>query len=201
MTDWNHASLEELPSLIWNALGSAAADGSHPFRFAAVATGSPAACALRTVVLREVHAERRQLVFFTDVRSPKISELRAAPRLAWLFYDAAERVQVRATATARIHHNDEIAARGWEQTPVTGRLNYSTVDAPGTALDGWADSLPAELRVAAPDERNTMAGRGNFAVVATVVDRLDWLWLNPAGHRRAEWTWDGTRFGGRWITP
>lgn len=201
MTDWNHASLEALPGRIWSALDAAAKEASHPFRLPALGTAASAGCSVRTVVLRAADPPNRELVFYTDVRSPKAAEIRKHPRVVWLFYHPTEGVQIRAEAAARIHHGDAIALRGWEQTPIVNRVNYSTTFPPGTQIADEADSLPHELKTAAPDLKNPASGLGNFAVVRTTVSRLDWLWLNAAQHRRAEFCWDGEKFHGQWIVP
>ena len=201
MIDWHNASLEELPAQIWSTLESSTRDPSHPFRLAALGTNSLTGPTVRTVVLRTVDSAHRQLVFFTDARSPKVAEIRQHPRVTWLFYHPGDRVQIRAEATAEIHHGDEIALRGWQQTPIVSRVNYCAANPPGTRIARALDSLPRELRAMIPNAENTAHGLENFAVVRSVVNRLDWLWLNPEEHRRAEFRWDGNVFQGNWITP
>jgi hypothetical protein len=44
-------------------------------------------------------------------------------------------------------------------------------------------------------------GVERFAVVRTVVESVDWLWLAEGGHRRARWEWNGAIWVGRWLTP
>ncbi len=201
MIDWNQAALGDLPGHIWTTLGSAIKEASHPLRLASIGTGSSAGCAVRTVVLREVDQSNRRLIFYTDQRSRKISELRQNPRVAWLFYDPAAGVQIRAETIAQIHHADEIALQGWSRTPIVNRVNYCTVHAPGTEICDWGEALPRDLRSVLPDAQNTAVGQKNFAVVSTTVERFDWLWLNPMQHRRAAFHWDGMAFRGRWLTP
>jgi hypothetical protein len=58
----------------------------------------------------------------------------------------------------------------WARVPEGSRRNYATVEAPGRPCAG---------PVALSEE-----GFPNFAVIAIRAERLEWLWLGPAGHRR-----------------
>src|SRR3546814_19981312 len=63
-------------------------------------------CALRTVVLRTVDSEARALWFYTDLRSRKIGEIQAEPRIALLFHSLSSHPQLRVQAEATLHHSD-----------------------------------------------------------------------------------------------
>jgi hypothetical protein len=53
-----------------------------------------------------------------------------------------------------------------------------------------------------PSEAESEAGRQNFAVVVCQVRQIDWLFLTPYGHRRANFTWNGSgQLRTCWLVP
>ncbi|MBM3876579.1 MAG: hypothetical protein FJ386_07665 [Verrucomicrobia bacterium] len=199
---WSFSALDDLPGLVWRALEEAAAAAEHPLRTAAFGTATQFDASMRTVVLRSVDTARRQLACHSDVRTAKVQHLRLNPNVQWLFHDAAARVQLRITALAMTHHVDAIAEAAWKSVPVTNRPNYCSRHPPGTAIAAPELALPAEWRERVPTPDETARGFDNFAVLVTTVEHMDWLQLGADGrHRRAGFTWTGTRFSGVWLAP
>lgn len=153
----------------------------HGFRLPTLATvgpgGSPEA---RVVVLRAFDAGGRTLTFHTDVRSPKVAELRADPRAVLVFYDPATPCQVRARVRAEVHLGDDVTRRLWDVAPPETRTGYAAAYAPGEVVAG-------DEPLAADDAR----GFENFCAVVCRFDELDVLVLRPDGNRRGRLTWDG----------
>lgn len=158
----------------WSLLERGCADAAHGYHWPVLATvaldGSADA---RTVVLRAVDADARELAVHSDTRAGKLAQLRAHPQACLVFHDAAERTQLRASGPIRIHENDEAAAQAW-----------------------------AGLR---PQSRSLYEGYARFALLRLRMTALDWLLLDPAGHRRARFRWaagdDGLPVEGAWIAP
>lgn len=152
----------------------------HGFRLPTLATVGPGGAEARVVVLRAFDAEGLTVTFHTDVRSPKVTELRADPRAVLVFYDAATRCQVRARGQAKVHLNDEVARALWGAAASETRAGYAAVHAPGAVVAG-DEPLPAD------DPR----GFENFCAVVCRFDELDVLVLRPDGNRRGRLTWAG----------
>jgi len=159
---------------IWGELARATSDSTHSWRTPALATADGA---VRTVVLRRVSEARRELVFYTDARSPKVAQLSVVPVVEWLFYNPMNGVQVRARATATVNADNETSEIAWRDVPDANRLNYCSAQPPGTPL-------PKHHAEAAPSSPQTEAGYRNFAVVTTQVASFDWLRLAPSGNQR-----------------
>lgn len=178
---------------IRSALLAAPLRADHPFRTAVFGTQGPSGPEMRTVILRETGETGLELDFHTDARSPKINQIRACPRVHWLFYDAARRVQLRIRGTAHVHWNDEIAAAAWAGVTAAQRRNYGTRQAPGTEAPApdQIESLPAD----------SPSIEAHFAVVRTLPNEIDYLELGADRHRRARFEPDGTRWRGTWIVP
>jgi pyridoxamine 5'-phosphate oxidase len=201
MTDNRDQLLHE----IWEMLHKGATDSQHPFYTPALATVSKHGAAVRTVVLREVDPANRLLVCHTHAASMKVAQLTANPATSWLFYSAPDKIQIRAEGQTTLHHNDEFARRIWEQSRVSSLRGYLTQLPPGAWLIGKPVSgLPAEFEDRLPTREEAEAGWQNFAVIATKIERLDWLYLGEGGRgqRRAEFTLQPE--GGHslmWIIP
>lgn len=120
-------SLDALLASIWKSLENGARSRHHPFHTGVIATVSDDAPQARTVVLRKVMAETRTLIFHTDQRSQKISELTKNPNISWLFYDTTERVQLRLSGVANLHHTDTLADIQWQNTKLTSRRCYLSI--------------------------------------------------------------------------
>ncbi|MBW6397769.1 pyridoxamine 5'-phosphate oxidase family protein [Roseomonas sp. HJA6] len=184
--------LTQALDLAFQALAGGVTDRRSPFHTPALATvardGAPS---LRTVILRAFDPATRRLRIHTDSRSPKTAELRAEPRAALLAYDPATHTQLRLAGRVTLHDCDAIAEDAWVTSRESSRMTYAAALAPGAPL-------PAPL--AGPDD--PQAGRIHFVAVVMTIDCLDWLLLDPAGHRRARFTWDETgAMRASWIAP
>ena len=168
-------------------LHGALQSAAHPFRVFTAATadadGVPDA---RVVVLRGFDPVGREVRFHTDARAPKVDQLRARPRVSLVFYDDAVKLQVRIPATATVHHEDGTAAAAWGSSLVRSRADYAVADEPGVELEPDAPTGNPP-----PPSMDDPTAFGNFVLVTCRFDSIDVLELNPAGHRRAVFTWDG----------
>lgn len=192
--DWNFKTLDDLGSLIWRALEQAAQETGHPWRMPVLGTVADGECVLRTVVLRGVDADSRQIICFTDSRAAKVNHIRNNSRVQFLFYDGADKVQIRAEGRAAIQHRNEMARKHWDALPDQQRGQYVALCAPGTKL-AFADGAPGAK---APD---LARGFENFAVVETRVNLVDFFQITPAGNRRAELRWTAGECKALWLAP
>lgn len=183
----------DLPKLIvhiWNSLKSAAENQGHPWRIPALATVSPdGRPAVRSVVLRRALVETFTLVAHTDVRSPKVVDLRVSPATEWLFYDHESQVQIRLQGESRIITSGTEYEEAWVSTPGVLRPNYNSADPPGSPMGG---------RKRSSDQSD---GKGNFALIASEIFRMDWLQLMPPEHERYLFTRTGMSWEGIGIVP
>lgn len=193
--NWTITDLTALRQESWRRLALAPAVPADPFRLPGLATVQAGWPAARVVVLRRVGEATRELEFHTDIRSPKIGELRACPRVAWLFHDPVARVQIRATARAEIHFQDEVAGAAWGAVPSANAVTYASPRAPGEEQEDPESPLEIAAGI------DSSAGQSNFALVRTTVEQLDWLWLRDTGHVRAAFAWADGHWNARWLTP
>lgn len=151
---------------------------------------------LRTVVLRTVDPDKKEIIFYTDHRSPKIGHLSNYPQLSWLFYDPNEKVQIKLLGNVIIHHLDELSNVHWGKVGQKGRRAYQAIPAPSTSVSEPADGL-AYLNQNSHHED----GYQNFAVILTEVNYIEWLSLKDTGHRRAQFRLVDNNWQGQWLIP
>ena len=175
---------------MWASLAEGVKSGVHPFHTPVLGSALGHEPDLRTVVLRSADEKHRTISCHTDIRSPKVSMLQSNPRVAWLFYNRATRVQLRLYGEASIHSTDPIATARWKQCTQNSRQCYLTPNAPGMTLTGQNEE---------PSDADS--GFENFAVISCEVTAIDWLFLSAGGHTRAHFDWDNDHWNGKWIAP
>ena len=192
-------SLNDLEQDCWARLVTGAKKSRTPFHTPSIATLANGEVSLRTVVLRKTLPVERELRFHTDIRSPKWDELLINPSISALFYDASERIQLRVKGKAVLHHTNDLTAKAWETTSLSSRKCYLTLHSPSN----FADSSTSGLTEYIEQENFTLAesevGYENFGIVSILVQSIDWLWLNHAGHRRAFFDYEKNE--NQWMIP
>jgi pyridoxamine 5'-phosphate oxidase len=156
----------------------------------------------RVMILRHVDWVSRELRFHTDRRSAKIGQAKGAQIASMLIYDESAKVQLRMTGSIRVLSNG-IADDAWASSTTFARRCYMAVDAPGGVSESPTSGLPEWIEGKQPDEAQLSDARANFAVLIVTVERLEWLYLANAGHRRAWWHWDDAAcdWSGGWLVP
>lgn len=179
------ASADDTWRRIADALDTAARSSRHPFHLLTVASvaadGTPHA---RTVVLRRFDADRREVWFHTDARSPKVAQLTHDARVALHWYSATDRLQLRIAARATLHHRDEVARAAWMAAEPMSRACYTSPVAPGTVLAGFPVAPPAPP----PDDHGGLA---SFVAVCCRFTDIEALSLHATGHERVVLRLDG----------
>jgi 3-hydroxyisobutyrate dehydrogenase len=197
--DYTTYHLPELEKDCWDRLETGANKSKNAFHTPCVATLHQDEVSLRTVVLRKVLAQERELRFHTDIRSPKWQELSENPSISALFYDAIDRIQLRVKGKAVLHHTNEITAVSWQKTTLSSRCCYLTEHSPSSfsaiSTSGLSEDIEHENFTVAESE----SGYSNFGIVSIHVQSIDWLWLNHAGHRRA--FFDYEKGVNSWMIP
>lgn len=194
--------LDAIETFCWNRMEAACLDYKDVLHCPIVGNRNEMGVNMRTVVLRKLKKEEKQLWFHTDIRSGKWNELQNDPAISWLFYSPEERLQLRVMGTVTIHHQDEISEAAWENTSVNGRRTYLCNPGPSSIIAEPASGLSPVLEERNPTVEESEAGKSWFAVVTTQVQYLEWLWLHSKGHRRAAFHYENavlTR--SNWLIP
>lgn len=171
------ADLAVAEAAVWQLLQRGARDrhaaARHPCLVTMDAAGLPQA---RTVVLRAVHPDLRELVFHSDRRSQKVAALRAHPACAVHVYDPRRRLQLRMDGDATVATEGPEVDAEWQRLSPSAREGYAVRRPPGSALAAPED---------ATDLGDEVWARRQFCRIRVRVRALEGLWLRPEGHRRA----------------
>lgn len=179
---------------IWDQLGAAATSRS-PFNFLQLATaGLDGAPQLRTIVLRRCDATNGTLSFITDMRSPKIREIRNDPRVSLVGFDPAASVQLRLSGVAAISDDEAEKLEMWQSLRERTLILFDAPHAPGTVLDDSGQPLQA-------GEPSNEEPYARFALITVTLNRLEWLDLSSANHVRCAFERQGTTWHGAWLAP
>lgn len=181
-------------------LFGAAGTNRHPFHLFTLAnTNAFGAPEIRTVVLRRFLGFEREVWFHTDLRSPKVDQLRRDSRVSLLWYDPQSRVQIRIPGSAKLHHLDEKAKLAWDKSLPMSRACYSDLHGPGEIIKcgigedspGLAPTPLKESETISPhEESRDEPGWNHFVAVCCNFDQMDLLILKSTGHQRARFHFD-----------
>lgn len=196
-------TLPQLEKDCWHRLLNGAVKGRDPMHYITLATQASGNIGLRTVVLRKTVPATKTIIFHTDKRSPKCTEMADSPLVSVLLYDHPAKIQLRLTARAIIQITGAPVNEAWQQTNLSSRRSYLTMLPPSSGQLEAASGLPPKVDGSELTMEESEAGRQNFAVVTLQVLSIDWLHLGAAGHRRAFFTYDssGTLTGQQWLVP
>ncbi len=179
---------------IWDQLGAAATSRS-PFNFLQLATaGLDGAPQLRTIVLRRCDTIGGTLSFVTDMRSPKIREIRNDPRIALVGFDPVASVQLRLSGEAAISDDEAERLEMWQSLRERTLILFDAPHTPGTILDDNGQPLQA----GEPSDEEPYA---RFALVTVTLNRLEWLDLSSEHHVRCAFDREGANWAGTWLAP
>ncbi len=181
-------SLSLIYQACWRELEAAAQNNGHAWRLMGLASldmrGSVPVADLRNVVIREVDSAARELLFFTDARSPKVAQLAVHPDATLMAWCAQMGWQVRLRVQVDVETSGLSVSSRWARLKMT------------PAAHDYLSPLPP----GAPVERFVpeRATREHFALAIARVQAIDWLELHADGHRRALFDHEGN---GHWVAP
>ena len=156
----------------------------------------------RTVVLRGINRQQRQLQIYTDVRSAKVAQLRAQSTCSLVAYQPNPMMQLRLGADATVNYNNAITYEAWAVMPGPNRCNYLTDPDPGSISVQATDERPVINAESMPTHAENEIAYSHFAVIVFTINQLEWLYLPRRGHRRARFIWDGPDLvQSDWLIP
>ena len=152
------------------------------FSFATVKNNFPE---IRSVVLRQFNPNRRSIIFHSDIRSPKIAEVKENSNVGLLFYCHQLKLQLRFRAFAHIHYKDSVTKSIFKTMRPDSKACYSYDFDPGKELALQTKEIQLE------DTKGSLVNpEENFSVVICNYSFLDLLYLTYKGHIRIHYNWD-----------
>lgn len=186
-------------SHVWKSLREGANPGPSPFSRAQVATigidGSPK---LRNIIIRRTSEESNEVTFYTDIRSSKISEIKANPQIALVTCNFERNLQIRLEGTAIALSEGRIKETAWSSIHEHSRALFRNPLTPGIPI-----SHPSKINPKSHYSDTSVDNKGyeNFCVVVISVLRIDWLDLSEEDHKRIAFYRNSSDWYGGWIAP
>ena len=168
---------------IFEQLTAATREKTHPFRLCTLGTvGLDRMARLRTVVLRDVLPDK-DLLFFTDRRSKKVTHIKENNMVGMLFYDPKTKVQVKVEGAAQIIREEEELRTYWGGVGKENRKDYTSTIAPGSV-------------VSHPDEVEYLKDEDYFCAILVTPYRIEYLQLQAVNHIKIRYS----RKEGNWVS-
>ena len=193
--------LDKVYIKIWNILSSGLEDRNSSLHLPIFICGKDKIFDGRTVVLRGINKEKKNLWFHTDIRSKKIKILKINSNVSFLFYDKKEKIQLRIFGISKINYQNNISKESWEKTIHMSRQCYLGEKIPGTDTPSPTSGLSDEIDNFKYSIEKSEVGYKNFCVVETFITSIEWLYLAAKGHRRALFELKNESFKKKWIIP
>jgi len=189
----------EIKNKIWLMLDNAIKDRASPFRIPVFVCGNQDDFDGRIVVLRKSDQSNNLIQYHSDIRSNKITKLKANKNAAMLFYDKEEKIQVRLKVECIVNHDNDITKQSWLKTGHMSRKCYLVDNGPGTESNTPTSGLKPELDNFEFTMEQSEVGYKNFTVIKCKIKSMEWLYLAAKGHRRAKF--DLVNNKEHWLVP
>lgn len=190
----HYNDLDAILPTAWDLLTQGARDRKSDFHILHLATISADGIPNnRSIVLQDFDVQSRTILFHTDSRSEKAAEIFERPHVAIHAYSRSEKVQLRMQCRANFHHCDVVTGAAWRTMHDMSRQCYKQVEAPGAPIPA-----PSTGALQAEDDGESQPYE-NFAVVMATIQKLEWLYLSAAGHRRALFDWRHGELQKTWL--
>ena len=155
----------------------------------------------RIVVLRNANSDQHTIRFHSDIRSPKVNNLKKNSKVFFIFYDKEEKIQLRVSGDAIINYKNNITKVSWEKTAHMSRKCYLAAHAPGTVSEKPTSGVSDKVENLKYTLEESESGYENFCVIETKIDSIEWLYLAAKGHRRAKFEYSKNNIKKNWLTP
>jgi len=190
----------------WNKLYKGAVKRNEPFHLPTIATTNGKTPECRTVVLRATDTKKFTLTCWSDVRTPKVADLKIYPEMSWLFWSKNQSLQIRAMGQTIVQHCNEETKKVWGKIAPKNRRDYCAAYPPGYYFSDidpdkiypnwWGDDEKMNAE-------STDFGYENFVLITTTVQKIDLLHLHREGHQRAHFAFSSVSQDWKkdWVVP
>lgn len=146
--------------------------------------------------MRRCNVQEATLSFVTDLRSPKVQEIRNDPRVTLVGLDPTASVQLRLSGKAAVVVDDKERRTVWQSLRTGTLILFDAVHAPGTVtVENGRDAAIKDIPLP------PTSAFDQFALVSIALSRLEWLDLSPPSHVRHAFEQRGDRWAEYRLTP
>lgn len=157
---------------------------------------------LRTIVLRKASSLKKQILFFTDIRSKKWNEIESSPKISTLFYDPIKKLQISMQGVGILNYKNQLWEDEWNKLKVKSRKTYMTELPPGSFSTQKSTGLKPELQKADLELEETQPYQMNFGIILIQVVSLEIVQLAESGNYRANFDYKKHKLlSTNWLIP
>ncbi|WP_338350176.1 pyridoxamine 5'-phosphate oxidase family protein [Nonlabens tegetincola] len=179
---------EYFESLI-DELQLATSKSKHDFKYPVLTTvdknGIPRS---RTVVLREIDVEKKELIVFTDSRSIKVEHIKSNDQACFLFYNSKKLLQLRCNGRLIEINSPKEVKRLFQKVTSKSIKDYTSIPSPGTPIDN-----PDHVEYVSRD-------KSFFLPLRFEISEIEYLKLKRPNHLRALYKREDN-WAGHWLAP
>ena len=157
-------------------------NAKHQYHSFCLSTSNSENPSSRTVILRDFNENK--LLFNSDIRSSKVSDISSNPKISALFYDKDRGVQLRIFGIATVNIDNEFTKKIWSNVSLQSRKCYMGPYVPGSRLEEWGPNLPKKYLKSDPTREDSQSGFSNFCSIEISILSLEVLELHFDGHIR-----------------
>ena len=176
-------------------------NSAHPYRTFSLSSLEGKSPNLRTVVLREFSFENCFIDCHSDIRSPKINELRKNDKFSALFYSSEEKIQLRFKGRVEIFHKNNVTKERWKSVTPSSKRCYLGPYSPSEQLEKYHPNIPENVKFKNPSEDDSNVGYDNFVIIRCHFNELDYLKLKYSGHLRCKLVFEKKNINAFWLAP
>jgi len=197
----HYNSLDKTYLKIWNLLELGLKNRNSPFHLPIFISSKQKEFSGRIVVLRGINKKEKKIHFHTDIRSNKVTFLKKNSICSLLFYDKAEKVQLRISGKAKINYKNKLTEASWKKTAHMSRQCYLGDKPPGSDSLDPTSGLSSDVDNFNFTMKDSEIGYKNFCVVEVFIESIEWLYLAAKGHRRALFKLEENTIRKKWLIP
>ena len=193
--------LDQINFKIWQMITDGVVNRHSSFHIPVMINSSENNNNGRIVVLRNANSDQHTIKFHSDIRSPKVNNLKKNSKVFFIFYDKEEKIQLRVSGDAIINYKNNITKASWKKTAHMSRKCYLAAHAPGTVSEKPTSGVSDKVENLKYTLEESESGYENFCVIETKIDSIEWLYLAAKGHRRAKFEYSKNSIKKNWLTP
>ena len=194
-----YEDFNEIKKKIWLMLDDAITNRGSQFRIPTFICGDQSDFDGRIVVLRKSDEKNSLVQYHSDIRSDKVTKLKANKNAAMLFYDKEEKIQVRLKVECKINHDNDVTKESWSKTQHISRKCYLVDNGPGTVSEIPTTGLKPEFDNFEYTKEQSEEGYKSVTVIQCKIKTIEWLYLAAKGHRRAKFDLENNKE--HWLVP
>ena len=192
---------KEIYEKIEQSMSNALKNSAHPYRTFSLASLEEKMPSLRTVVLRDFSIDDRFFDCHSDVRSPKINQLKNNNKFSALFYSSQKKIQLRFKGIVKIFHKNSITKQRWENITPSSRRCYMGPFSPSESLEEYHPNIPDDVKFKNPSDQESSVGYNNFVIIRCQFHEIDFLKLKYSGHQRCKFIFKKENVKVNWVAP